>query len=159
MSHAIVALYYCIEAYDRTQESTMKIYFAGAIRGGGNDAAFYKKIIEILRSHGTVVGGEHADDEIASAPDKENVDDKAIYERDGKRLNDADVLVAEVTTPSLGVGYEIGVSHEQNKKIIVLFRQESPDKKLSAMINGCPDIIKVNYQTIDDIKSALSEHL
>ena len=51
----------------------------------------------------------------------------------------SDIVVAEVTNPSLGVGYEIGRALEHNIKVICLFR---PTKgfSLSAMISGCPVI-------------------
>ena len=35
------------------------------------------------------------------------------------------MLVAEVTQPSLGVGYEIGRAVEMRKRILCLFRPES----------------------------------
>ena len=133
----------------------MKIYFAGSIRGGGNDAKLYKKIIECLKKYGKVIGGEHADDKILSALENKDADDKYIYNRDSKRLNGADVLVAEVTTPSLGVGYEVGVSIEQGKKILCLFRQKSDKKKLSAMLNGCPKITNASYRTIKEVKEVI----
>jgi nucleoside 2-deoxyribosyltransferase len=132
----------------------MKIYFAGSIRGGGSDAKLYKKIIEYLREYGEVIGGEHADNKILSALDNKEADDRYIYNRDSRRLNNADVLVAEVTTPSLGVGYEIGISIEQNKKILCLFRQKS-GKKLSAMIHGCPKITNLTYSTLKEAKKAI----
>ena len=135
----------------------MKIYFAGSIRGGGNDAVLYKKIIEHLRKYGEVVGGEHADEKVLSALDNEKADDKYIYDRDSKRLDSADVLVAEVTTPSLGVGYEIGISIEQGKKILCLFREGSPKKKLSAMINGSPRITKAFYSMPEEAERAIDK--
>lgn len=133
----------------------MNIYFAGSIRGGGNDAALYKQIIKHLRTHGKVIGGEHADDQILSAPDNKGADVHYIYNRDSKRLNDSEVLVAEVTTPSLGVGYEIGVATQQGKKILCLFRQESDRKKLSAMIKGSPKIANSTYRTIEEAKEII----
>ncbi len=133
----------------------MKIYFAGSIRGGGNDGDFYKKIIQYLRTKGDVIGGEHADEKVLSALDNEKADDDFIYKRDSKRLVDANVLVAEVTTPSLGVGYEIGVSIEQGKKILCLFRKQTPPKKLSAMINACPKVTNITYDSLNDIKKAI----
>ncbi|MFC1647098.1 nucleoside 2-deoxyribosyltransferase [Patescibacteria group bacterium] len=135
----------------------MKIYFAGSIRGGGSDASFYKEIIEHLRKHGEVVGGEHADEVVLSALENEKADDQFIYNRDSKRLDIADVLIAEVTAPSLGVGYEIGVSVGQGKKILCLFRKSFPEKKLSAMINGSPNTVKSTYSSIDDVKKAVDD--
>ena len=81
----------------------MKIYFAGSIRGGEGNKALFKQIIDQLRKYGEVVGGEHADEVILSNL-KGGLGDEHIYNRDSKRLDGADVLVAEVTTPSLGVG-------------------------------------------------------
>ena len=72
-------------------------------------------------------------------------------------LNMADVLVAEVTTPSLGVGFEIGRVLERNKwinrsnkkKILCLYRP-SDGKRLSAMIAGCKGLTLREYFGIED---------
>jgi len=66
-------------------------------------------------------------------------------------LQEADVLVAEVTTVSLGVGYEIGRAVESGKKIMCLFRPE-PGNNLSAMIAGCPNLELVKYNNFDEAK-------
>ena len=133
----------------------MKIYFAGSIRGGEGNKALFKQIIDQLRKYGEVVGGEHADEVILSNL-KGGLGDEHIYNRDSKRLNEADVLVAEVTTPSLGVGYEIGVATQQNKRILTLFKEDK-DKKLSAMISGSPKITNKTYKSFEDIKKIIDE--
>jgi len=83
----------------------MKIYFAGAIRGGREDATFYLEIVTLLRAYGEVLT-EHV-----GAPDLsvlgESKDDRWIHDRDLAWLKEADCLVAEVTTPSLGVGLKL----------------------------------------------------
>ena len=48
------------------------------------------------------VGQQHSPETDAS------ISDKWIHDRDVEWLHEADVVVAEVTQPSLGVGYEIG---------------------------------------------------
>lgn len=53
------------------------------------------------------------------------------------------VLVAEVTQPSLGVGYEIGRAIEMNKKILCLFRPESGRRKSFLIYFVSRDIICV----------------
>ncbi|MCA9356116.1 hypothetical protein KC852_01165 [Candidatus Nomurabacteria bacterium] len=45
----------------------MKIYFAGAIRGGREDAELYAKVIEILKKYGTVLTEHLGDTSITSA--------------------------------------------------------------------------------------------
>uniref|UniRef100_G1QI55 5-hydroxymethyl-dUMP N-hydrolase n=1 Tax=Nomascus leucogenys TaxID=61853 RepID=G1QI55_NOMLE len=61
--------------------------------------------------------------------------DRLIHERDLEWLQQADVVVAEVTQPSLGVGYELGRAVAFNKRILCLFRPQS-GHVLSAMIRG-----------------------
>ena len=43
------------------------------------------------------------------------------------------VLVAEVTQPSLGVGYEIGRAIDMKKKILCLFRPQSGRREFCLM--------------------------
>ena len=131
----------------------MKIYFAGSIRGGKGNTLLFKKTIEHLRKHGEVVGGEHAD-KIVLSDLKNGPSDRFIYNRAGKRLDDAKVLVAEVTVPSLGVGYEIGVATQQKKRILTLLR-ENKGKKLSAMVSGSPKIVNKTYKSLRDIKKII----
>lgn len=64
--------------------------------------------------------------------------DRFIHERDLAWLQQADVVVAEVTQPSLGVGYELGRAVALNKQILCLFRPQS-GRVLSAMIRGAAD--------------------
>ena len=87
-----------------------KIYFAGAIRGGREDAALYAEIVSLLMGYGEVLT-EHIGDVALTSAGESNTDGE-IHDRDLAWLSEADVLVAEVTTPSLGVGYEIGKATE-----------------------------------------------
>ena len=48
--------------------------------------------------------------------------DTAIYNRDIKWLQSADAIVAEVTSPSIGVGYELGIAEKLKKPILCLYR-------------------------------------
>ena len=65
-------------------------------------------------------------------------------------LLQSDIMIAEVTNPSLGVVYEIGRAIENNKKIICLFR-ENKNHKLSAMIRGANQLVCINYSNFDDL--------
>jgi hypothetical protein len=84
----------------------MKIYFAGAIRGGREDWSLYHQIIERLKRYGEILTEHIGDGELDSLG--ESAEDRAIHDRDLRWLEEAACLVAEVTRPSLGVGYEIG---------------------------------------------------
>jgi|SRR5205085_4136168 len=132
----------------------MKIYFAGAIRGGREDRALYLSIVEQLREYGHVLT-EHIGDAALSELGEVG-DDKKIHDRDLAWLIEADYLVAEVTTPSLGVGYEIGKATEWGKPTLCLFR---PDRGriLSAMIAGGSGIMVREYENAEELENIFAE--
>jgi nucleoside 2-deoxyribosyltransferase len=135
----------------------MKIYFAGSIRGGRNDAALYLQIIDYLKTFGEVLT-EHIGDQNLTELGDDGPTDKYIHDRDVAWLQSADLVVAEVTSVSMGVGYEIGRAIESGKKVLCLFRPET-GKNLSAMIAGCSDLTLVNYSDLEDVKLAINGFL
>ena len=134
----------------------MIIYFAASIRGGRDDQAIYEQIIGLLRQHGTVLT-EHLGSAIVTDAG-EALSDRFIHDRDLDWLRSADALVAEVTTPSLGVGYEIGRAIEWGKRVICLYRP-SDNRKLSGMIAGSPGVALHTYQHLDDLRGLLQQAL
>ncbi|XP_039323436.1 5-hydroxymethyl-dUMP N-hydrolase [Saimiri boliviensis] len=114
------------------------LYFCGSIRGGREDRALYERIVTRLRRFGTVLTEHVAAAELGQRGEEAVGDDRLIHERDLAWLQQADAVVAEVTQPSLGVGYELGRAVALNKRILCLFRPQS-GRVLSAMIRGAAD--------------------
>ena len=112
----------------------MKIYFAGAIRGGREDAQLYENLIAYLKEKGQVLT-EHIGSTDISWEGETTSKDEEIYNRDIKWLQSADIVVAEVTTPSLGVGYELGIAEKLNIPVLCLYRP-GEGNRLSAMVSG-----------------------
>lgn len=135
----------------------MKIYFAGSIRGGREDAALYAEIINYLKTFGEVLT-EHVGDTNLTSAGNDGPSDRFIHDRDLVWLLSADVVIAEVTTVSMGVGYEIGRAVAAGKKVLCLFRPNS-EKNLSAMIAGCPEVEVRQYKTLNEAKKAISVFL
>jgi len=135
----------------------MKIYFAGSIRGGREDAALYQEIIDYLKNFGKVLT-EHIGDPKLSHLGNDGESDAFIHNRDMEWLISSDIIVAEVTTVSMGVGYEIGRAVEMGKNVLCLFRP-AKNKNLSAMIAGCPGVSLVEYAKPGDAKKAISAFL
>jgi 2'-deoxynucleoside 5'-phosphate N-hydrolase len=134
----------------------MRIYFAGSIRGGREDASIYFQIIEHLKNFGDVLT-EHIGDKTLSAIGDDGPTDRFIHDRDMEWLLSSDVLVAEVTTVSLGVGYEIGRAVEHDIPVLCLYRSRA-GKKLSAMISGNKQITVENYHTNQEAKTILDDY-
>jgi nucleoside 2-deoxyribosyltransferase len=81
-----------------------------------------------------------------------------IYKRDMDWLLESDIVIAEVTTPSLGVGYEIGQAEALKKPIYCFYRVDG-DSSLSAMIEGNPNVKLYKYGTVEDVVGILKEGL
>lgn len=137
----------------RVHQENMKIYFAGSIRGGRDDQDLYLEIINLLGKYGKVLT-EHVGDKTLSAMGEDGPTEY-IYDRDMTWLNEADVVVAEVTTPSLGVGYEIGKA-EEKKPILCLYRVQD-GKRMSAMISGNKNLQLETYKSIQGIEAILEK--
>jgi 2'-deoxynucleoside 5'-phosphate N-hydrolase len=134
----------------------MKIYFAGAIRGGRQDAALYHEIVRLLRAHGEVLTEHVADSALGVLG--QDIGDQKIHNRDLEWLMVSDYLVAEVTCPSLGVGYEIARATQWGKPVLCLYRPEH-GRSLSAMIAGCEAVTVREYQDAAELKNIFEEFL
>ena len=126
----------------------MKIYFAGSIRAGRDDQELYHRLIQALQRHGQVLT-EHVGDPNLTQWGDDGPSDEYIYERDMAWLADADLIVAEVSTPSLGVGYELGRAESLGKPTLCLYREQD-GRRLSAMVSGNPNMLVVRYQTVQE---------
>jgi nucleoside 2-deoxyribosyltransferase len=130
----------------------LRIYFAGSIRGGRDDAARYLELVGLLRGHGEVLT-EHV-----ATIGEEDLADTDIFARDVEWLTSCDVVVAEVTTPSLGVGYEIGVAVEHDIPVLCLFHPDAGGR-LSAMLSGNPAVRVAKWSNIVEAAAAVTEFL
>jgi hypothetical protein len=131
----------------------MNIYFAGSIRAGRTDVPVYERLIRHLKQFGPVLT-EHVGDYRLSIHGQNHLDDGFIHDRDVGWLLSSDVVVAEVTVPSLGVGYEIATAVRSDIPVIALFR--GPVEQLSAMISGCPQIAVIPYDNVEMVLPQLT---
>jgi hypothetical protein len=131
----------------------MQIYFAGSIRAGRSDAAIYETMIAWLRTFGDVLT-EHVGDPALSEAGDDGPNDRYIHDRDMAWLSSCDVVVAEVTVTSLGVGYELGWATAFKKPVLCLHRMGS-GRPLSAMIAGSPGIQTAAYSSLDEARKII----
>ena len=129
----------------------MKIYFCGSIRGGRDDAALYKRMIDLLKTYGDVLT-EHVGDPSLTDKGGDGGSDY-IWQRDTAWLRECDIVIAECTHTSLGVGYELGFAHCLGKPIHVFYRGEP--ERLSAMVAGDPAAVIHAYAEEAEAMAAL----
>jgi nucleoside 2-deoxyribosyltransferase len=132
----------------------MDVYFAGSIRGGQSDVDLYAELIELLAEYGTVLTEHVGNEAVQEAESQAGMTDSDIHEQDLRWLRQADAIVAEVTTPSLGVGYELGRAVELGTPIRCLYRPTG-DNDLSAMIRGSNEIPVIEYESPADVETDL----
>jgi 2'-deoxynucleoside 5'-phosphate N-hydrolase len=129
----------------------MKIYFCGSIHGGRQHQESYRQIILHLKKYGNVLTEHVGDPKLTVHGEK--ISKVEVYERDVAWLREADVVIAEVSTPSLGVGYELGLAEALGKRILCLYLK-SPDFSLSSMIEGDRNFLCRGYA---DLEKAFAE--
>ncbi len=125
-----------------------KVYFAGSIRGGREDAELYHRIISYIRETDIVLT-EHVGDLAKSVLEQGRSKDQIIYEQDTAWLREADLVIAECTSPSLGVGYELAYAESHHIPCYLFYQHKRTE--LSAMLTGDPYYHIYAYETEEEI--------
>ena len=126
----------------------MKIYFSGSIYGGRQKLQTYKILVKESQKYGEVLDSEVADSQVI---EKENdVTDESIFKKLEQKLNQADIIFAELTIPSLGVGYELGYADSHDKKIVGIY-DKTAVQKITTMVRGNKRIKVIPYTDIYEI--------
>jgi hypothetical protein len=133
----------------------MKVYFAGSIRGGEPDREWFQQLITYLKQYAQVMT-EHSFD--FSYTEEIQKDDVWIYTTDMGWLRESNALIAEVTAPSLGVGYEIAKAEEWDIPILLLYR-DSPNHAPSAMLNGNKNLPMITYNEKKEALEAIDRFI
>ncbi len=121
----------------------MNVYFSCSITGGRAEEAVYQAIVKELEDLGHEVPTAHL-----SSPQVMDmelvVDPVEIFERDMAWLRECDAVVAEVSSPSHGVGYEIAYALTLGKPVLCCYKS---GKKISKIITGntSPGLKVMNY--------------
>ncbi len=79
-----------------------------------------------------------------------------IFKRDYEQLKSCDLIIAEVSETSHGVGIEVGLSFSLNLKRILLLEK---GKFITKLAQGMPNTIIIEYKNLDDLRNRLSSAL
>ncbi|MBS3086138.1 nucleoside 2-deoxyribosyltransferase [Candidatus Pacearchaeota archaeon] len=132
----------------------LNIYFFGSIFGAESNRPLVKELLGHVKTKGHVLSEHLFDDDYRT---KETLDAKGIRIRDLTWIRQSDVLVGDVTAPSLGVGYELRDAEILAKPILALYNT-AREGKLSAMIEGAaPGITVVRYSDLIGAKNHIDE--
>ena len=135
----------------------MKIYFACSISGGRKDEKAYQYLVQVLTGMGIDVPTAHiAETGVEEVDAREEPGD--IYNRDVSWIQESDLLIAEVSTPSHGVGYEIGYALDLEKPVLCLYEK---GVVVSKMITGNPHslLTVMEYENMTKAEEILQTYL
>jgi len=146
----------------------MKIFFASPIRGDRSNLETNKFIVKLIKELGHKVLTEHTVKEKEKLVEIENNFGHAnVYQRDMSWLKECDLMIAEASAPSFGVGYEAGYllggadsSDRKNRKVIILY-DKNVENWVSVLAVGNIDsnAIVFGYESREDIKQFLKNYL
>ncbi|MBI1874200.1 MAG: nucleoside 2-deoxyribosyltransferase [Acidobacteria bacterium] len=140
----------------------MRIYLACTVRGDRAGILAGRAIAERLRQHGHEVLTTHLlADDVEAAESKMSED--AVYRRDLDWLAQCDVLVAEASGSSYGVGFEVGYvlgRARYTRQRVVLLYDATRRHAISRLISGNCDeaCTKFAYTSIDDLTAFIDRH-
>lgn len=136
----------------------MKVYLSGAIRGGRQLQNIYQEILDFLQENDHDVLTYHvAKKDVLELETKQT--DKEIFTQDVSWLEECICVIAEVSVPSLGVGYEIAYALTRNKPVLAIY--DNKLEPISAMIagNNSSFISVFSYSSIPQLLELLSSFL
>jgi nucleoside 2-deoxyribosyltransferase len=132
----------------------MIIYCAGPIKGNTTYQENYSEIVRIVESMGHTALSEKSSKFSSTIL----LSDKQIYTRDIKWIDGSKIVIAEVSGPSLGVGFEVSYALFV-KKLPVLAVYHDQAGQISSMITGCTNpLLQIKkYSNVDDLTSTIKK--
>jgi nucleoside 2-deoxyribosyltransferase len=133
----------------------MNIYLACTVRGDRDAVAGLRELVADLEGAGHTVLTRHLlDDDVEAA--EAALSEREIYDRDVRWLNAADVLIADASGSSFGVGFEVGWvlarSDRTTQRVLLLYRADRKDR-ISRLIGGNahPRCTRLPYRDAADL--------
>ena len=138
----------------------MKIYFGFTVAGDRSSLTTARSIVEMLEALGHVVLTKHLVQDDAWEKDR-LITPQQVYQRDLRWLTECDLLMAEVSGSSFGLGFETGYLLGATDKDAVLFYRRDVEKKISLLITGNthPRCTLVPYSDLKEIEAFISSRM
>jgi len=141
----------------------MRIYLACTVRGDRGAVEGLRALAASLERAGHTILTRHLlDDDVDTA--ESSLSERQVYERDIEWLDACDLLIADASGSSFGVGFEVGYvlggSHGTAKRVVLLYRADRRDTVSRLIVgNAHPRCRVVPYASADDLVSKLVESL
>lgn len=132
-----------------------RVFFSCSMRGGFSKLAQaeLQKIPDLLEALGLELLSRHQTraDFMAS---ESRLSEQQIHDRDYQWLRKAELVVAEITNPSLGVGAEIADAVRLGIPVLAVYRREY-EQEISAYIRGKAGVLCRPYSDMTDLQEII----
>lgn len=133
-----------------TKTTARHIYFAGAVSAKDYDTTAYTDILKELNKYGNLTNQENYD------PAGKDLNAEEVFMRMEKQLETSNIMIAEISTPSHGVGREIAYAQFERKiPVLCVYKV---DHRPSPVVEWNVDIDVFPYENMEDIKKILKTY-
>ena len=135
----------------------MKIYFGFTVAGDRSALETARRLVQLLDGLGHEVLTRHLVNDDAWERDRLISPQGRVPARHGL-LEQCEVLIAEVSGSSFGLGFETGYVLGKTTKKVILFYRRDLEKKISLLITGNthPNCTLAPYSNITDVESFIT---
>lgn len=130
----------------------MNVHFSASSSNLRDNIVAYKKILRSIRAAGHTVGDDWVEDALLHDP--KDHDSARRVRAAAAAIQDSEVIIAEVSESSFGVGYEIAVALHQKKPLLLLYKEQLEEPGLYAL--GLENEL-ITYQSYSE--DNLAEHV
>jgi len=141
----------------------LRIYLACTVRGDRGAVAGLRELVHDLEAAGHIVLTKHLlDDNVETA--EAALAERQVYERDIEWLEACDLLIADASGSSFGVGFEVGYvlgrSERSAQRVLLLYRADRRDT-ISRLIVGLahPRCEVIEYKDAADLRNRIATHV
>lgn len=131
-------------------KNKLKIFFSAPSLSNKEQRAFYKKIAVILSEKGSI--------SYNWLEDMKDFDPKSWAEKAKRAIISSDIVVAEISNPSTGVGLQIAYANSHRIPVIALVDERIKTQKSVTASMGSGMVTEVFYN-LDNLPAKLSEAL
>lgn len=138
----------------------MIVHFISGKTSIDKNIDYLRRILTTIHRSGHMLARDWVEPSFIEATEgiKGEVDWDIIYKDNIDSLNKADVVIAEVTEKSFGVGFQVALAAQQKKPILLLHKKHGYKKSLADGVGG-DYIERKDYENYDDIEQLVEAFL
>jgi hypothetical protein len=133
----------------------MRIYLAAAMTNAGRDLDAIRTLLDCLEDDGHEVPTRHVASPLGREAEQD-ITDGVLARRDLDWVAGCDALIAEVSTPSHGVGVEVATAVACGKPVLLAYRR---GLAISRLLLGLPGVEVLAYSGPVDVRDGVRDFL